>query len=251
MITIKKESRKRLIISKSSQSHIEIILSFIIFVGFVFAIFAFFKPVDSQKISLLAFERMQQKIVNNLSISYQFIPLILSPGLIPSSKSCFKINNSYGKDAPILVKNSSGGIVYTDMKKKEISLNTKDAPGKFFYIYLSNNTNTYTFKGGGCQELDESNYSFGAFTYETAILLENIYLFNNQYMANYEKLKVDLGLENNFEFVVSDLNRNIILNDSLSKNKLKTGNVLAREFLFKAVDKNLTQVNLRFSLRVW
>lgn len=235
---------------KRAQGHVELILSFVIFVGFIFSIFVFLNPLKQPTMSFVSFENVQAKIIKNATIGYQSIPLILNSSL-PSGLACFSVNNTLRASGNILAKSSDDSIVNAVNTSLKLYIQNK-ANEKFYTIYFSEAFNNYSaVNPASCLELSEKNYSFGAPSYELPILFENLIYLDHAYVANYPSLVENLGFDNNFEFGISNLNRVMLVNDTFSVHKLKSSNVLARDVLLKTINKNATQVDIFLNLRVW
>jgi hypothetical protein len=236
--------------NKKAQGHVELILSFVIFVGFVFSIFVFLNPLKQPSMSFVSFETVQTKLVDNVTIAYQSIPLILNRSL-SSSVTCFSVNNTLKATGNILAKSSDDLIIRASNSSSKLYLQNK-LNEKFYTIYFSDSFNNYSIADtASCLALSEQNYSFGAPSYETLILFENLIFLDNSYVSNYPAVIENLGLENNFEFGISNLNRTILVNDTFLVHRLKSTNVLARDVLLKTINKNATQVDIFLNLRVW
>lgn len=238
--------------TKKAQGHIEMILSLVIFVGFVAAIFLFLNPLSQQTVTEAAFSEVQEKIINNLSVNYNYIGLILA-GNLPAGTLCFSVDASeagISEGSSIIVKDLNNKLM--NSSKSAGKINIEYSPGVRFYgIYSSRAFNNYPLTSGSCLQLTPANYSFGASGFEKAVLYENLVAMNSAYLADYESLKKSLAVKDDFDFIVSDLARNVLLNETITLHKLRTSSVLSRELPLKASDKNASQVSIIFNLRVW
>jgi hypothetical protein len=239
---------------KSAQSHLELILSFVIFVGFVFAIFLFLNPLKQPYVNYLSFETIQAKILENATINYRTIPIILNKDLNPTQiGDCFSINNTLNINGNLLVKSGKEDRIknaINDSKKIYIEY----GPGKetSYTLYISENLNNYSdIDSAECTELGEANYSLGALRYGKDILYENLFVLDKLYMEDYALLLDNLGIEDNFEFAVYALDKTSLLNNSLSLHKTKITSVISRDILLKSIDKNATQIDIFLNLKVW
>lgn len=234
--------------NKSSQSHVELILSFVLFAGFVFAIFIFINPLKQPTTSYALFEEVENKIIDRTTINYQYVPVILESAL-SDEESCFSIDNTLQIPGNLIVKSSDNILNSLEDSDKIYIQNVPEE--RFYTIYFSEFFNNYSaINPSSCVPLSDDNYSLGVLSYDKMILFEKLLELDADYMANYESLVSDMGLKNNFEFALSDFN-GVIISDTLSNNKLKNSNVLARKVLLKTINKNATQVDIFLDLRVW
>jgi hypothetical protein len=250
------KKEKNIIFSRKSQGHIEMILSFLIFVGFVFVLLFFIGPISEQKTSYSLLDRVQERIINNLSISYNSVSVILykdfqqNPGY-----DCFSINNTLSIKSTMVAKDIEGNILNSGKDTSRIYISMPSAENKKFYtLYFSDLFNNYSLassKYSNCLILGEANYTFGVFGFENSVLYENIQLLNQSYMRDYSNLRKDLGIEGDFEFIVYSSNRSILFNETIGLHKIKTSNVLSREIPIDTIDKNATKIKIILNLRAW
>jgi hypothetical protein len=234
---------------KKAQGHLELVLSMVIFVGFLLAIFIFLNPVKKQDISYVSLEKVQEKIISNVTINYRSIALVLNANLLLATP-CFLVKNKIHMLETPLVKTSSEAILQSYLNSTNIAIQYN--PGEnFYHLYFSENFNSYTLNPSTCRVLEDSNYSFGALSYESSILFENLLALDAAYMDSYSRVVDTLKLEDEFEFGIYDINKSVIREDTYQKHKIKTSNVLSRDILLKSIDKNVTQVDLFMNLRVW
>lgn len=235
--------------SKKSQSQVEMILSFVIFIGFVFAIFIILNPIKEKNLSSAVLDDTADKLIKNLSIDYSSISLILvrDPGL-----NCVGIVDIGTLVAP-------GNSIVKDISEKlekssRISgnqLNFEPNPySRYYQIYFSNFFNSYPFTGG-CAQWPITDYSYGALDSKKAVLFENLKKLNDSYMNDYSELKSALKIDNDFEYIVYDTNKNILFSESLSINRLKTRSVLSRDIPIKTINKSADIRDIVINLRVW
>ena len=64
-------------------------------------------------------------------------------------------------------------------------------------------------------------------------------------------MKRDLNINEDFEFVVYNLNRSQVLFDTTSVHKLKTSFVLSRDIPLRVINRDAVQSDIVLNLRVW
>lgn len=237
--------------SKRSQGHVEIILSFTIFIGFLMAIFYFLSPISNGRTSYSALNAVEERLLENSSITYKQVSLIIKNNAT-NGTACFSADNSVDFSGSVIIRDKKADIAESNVNSSQISIKNKNSD--IYTIYSSGTPdgfNNYSLSESGCTSIEESNYSFGAPSINKIVLFENLQELNQNYLADYESLKSALGLENDFEFAVYSLNREVLMNETLSAHKIKLSSVLSRDILIKSMNKNASYVDIILNLRVW
>ena len=229
-----------------AQSHIETILSFVIFAGFIFALLFFLNPISQKSTSTAVLDLAQQQIIDNLSISYEKISLILDS---PVSGNCFFINNSIGAGNIVLVQDSQGQIknssVLGNPSKIYIS---PTALERYYVLYYDFNFNSNNLSStSGCSEA--ASYSFGLHDKDKLVLYENLIAFNETYHNNYDLLKNNLNIKSEFVFSVFNETNSLIMSGDRARPAAL--NLLSRNIPLLAADKNMNRTDIILNLRVW
>jgi hypothetical protein len=169
--------------NKKSQGHVEVILSFVIFLGFIMFAFIFLNPFANNERtfysadSLITIKDEVSSKIGRLSVVLDNDPLA----------NCYDIGDSgyyeeeYGKD-PLEkqdINNPLKYIIYFDLAE----------PGNGD---IQNNII-------GC---DENFYKLGTFTKENMIIYENVEGLKGSYETDYESLKSLLNIGKDFSFSI-------------------------------------------------
>jgi hypothetical protein len=231
---------------KKGQGHIEMIIAFSIFIAFILMILYFFTPVRQNATTGIVAEDVQNKILNNVSISYNTVSLILNNKLC----KCFSLDNSFGANA-VLVKDISGKPMNSAISGGKIFINAPSSNcDKYYTIYFnSSQLNKYTFTPGSCESLTLSNYSYGLLSSSNNVLYENLVDFNKSYAADYPKLKQGLDINNDFSFAVINASKQISMEQSIYRQR--GVNVLSRSMPLTAVNKDVNQSGFTLNLWIW
>jgi hypothetical protein len=227
--------------SKRGASHFEVVVSFILFLGFVFFLLMFVRPYKTTSLSgsIVAslYDSFEEEVHTNLTSVF----LKASN----ESASCFYVNLS---GVPFrfsltdsLVKNIS------DVKKDswfdgdELNILGDDT---FYYVFISPEFNNSDL--GDCSAVD--NFVLGSLVERRAISYNRLVEMKDRYDNDYSDLKSELGFPEVFDFAVSfgDL-------PELTMSRLvpQGVDVQAREYLEEVLFENGTIVNSKFNLRVW
>ncbi|MFA7708055.1 MAG: hypothetical protein WCX73_03835 [Candidatus Pacearchaeota archaeon] len=164
---------KQKIKNKEAQGHIEIILSFTLFVGFLLFIFIFLNPFAKTE-SKQIINNIQESIINKITGEIGKLSIIVT-----STEDCY---------------DSSKVLAYGD---------------KFIEIVDSNNPRKYTIYYNdifvspsvpSCSSKSGRVFSLGTYSTEEIIIYEKIQELRTDYTNNYESLKTSLGILNDFMF---------------------------------------------------
>jgi hypothetical protein len=234
---------------KKTQTHLETILSFVIFLSFLLVILFFINPVTNPKQSYASLDDVQTRIFNNLSIDYNPISLILFSSPV---KDCFSIEEAPIVNGSFIVIDSSGNFLPSKVQSGKIFVKTSsDSEKKYYSFLLSDSLSSADDPGSNCDNLASSQYSFGVLGFEKAIFSKALKYFNSSYLSDYNGLRRKLGITKEFSFSVFDLTRINLYNESLSLNSALMGNVLSRDIPYILINETGGKQKIIFNLRVW
>ncbi len=233
-----------------TQGHIEMILSFTIFLGFLLVMFIFINPLRENRVSYTSLDEVENIVLSNLSIDYQHIALILESGR--PNTNCFSVYNNFSLNSSILVVDENENIVASlnDVSSKKINIEPQSKDTRLYRIYFSNNLIS-SASPSSCKDLKNSDYGFGVLTSENSVLAERLVWLNQTYWSNYSLLKSNLNLNKNFEFVIYNLNQSKVLFDTTAFHKVKTSEVLARDVPLRIINSSGAKSDILFNLRTW
>jgi len=152
-------------ISKHSQGHIEIILSFLIFIGFLLFMFIFINPFASIE-SKDIIDNIKDLIINDISDEVGKLSIIVD-------------NNGDCYDRDIL---SNYGTKYLEVNE-----------GRKYTVYFND-----IFGVSSVPACDTPAYTLGTYSTEKMIIYEKIQELRTNYINNYEDLKTSLGILDEF-----------------------------------------------------
>lgn len=191
--------------NKKGASHIEVILSFVIFLGFLIFLIAVFNPFTSvRKGDNL--DNVERAIRNSTETELEFMTIRLEK----EEKKCFSF--AYQLRGDISVKNESMNYIRGIKKGNDIYI---DDGGTFFYIYSSTDFEPNEFDTINCEIMEnkdnEKKYSLGLYKNYSVISFNKINLLSQEYNSDYLSLKSTLGITGEFGFGVRDTSGNQII----------------------------------------
>ena len=235
--------------SKRASGHIEIVLSFVIFISFIIFLFSVF-PVYQTKKSEVGLDSAERGIINFTSVSVNYFSLVLE-----ESAGCFSYP-SQDLSSKIIVRNFEG--VRVNAKSLGGIWYIKDAGnGNFYGIYYSSEFSEEGYDAfdqtEGCDDLagQDISYRVGLARTDNLISYDKAVNLTYRYNLNYGELKGNFSLPagENFGFGINDLKGKIILNTSNKRPERTT--VLSRNKPIQMVYQNGTYVFGMLNTQTW
>lgn len=189
--------------NKKAVGHVETVLSFVIFIGFLLFLFTIFNPISGSKDSgvvdsviLKMGEQLTTK-VNSMSIN-----------LNDSINNCFSIElieDLKCVSGEIIVKDKDGNMVKADVRITGIQIENSGL-NKFYTIYCSKELIGNSISG--CDSITEgNNYTLGIIVERNPWSEKKISDFVVSYTDDYNGLRTQIVPQgNDFRFFIWDLN---------------------------------------------
>ena len=228
--------------NKKGLSHIEVILSFVIFLGFLIFILAIFNPFRLSSDNAGEIYLAEKEIVAYSSLEVKFLSLVLN--YIPNK--CFYFNYSLDE---VIAKDEFYNFTpaYSIQQNNEIYIN---GTNRFYYILSSDEFEERDFSGQ-CTGLEKTNYTLGLFTKYNMTSYAKMTELANRHNSDYLSLKSELKIpaSDDFAFSISDSLNNLLLN--ISKKPPSNAKVVARDVPIQLVYKNGTIIYAKLNIKVW
>ena len=211
-------------INKKAQGHVEIILSFVLFVGVLFFIFVFFNPFAETSEDIGFIDDIQEAFVDYTSTDIGKLSVVINPG-----GNCYDFDiRDYSSDPFIEVQ--------------------EDAAGRKFSIYFYDSFSTIDKRIPGCPD---AFYTLGIYSEEQVMGYGKIQQLADDYEVNYEALRNSIGITKDFSFSIMDFNRNVLF-DTTDARPIPSGiEVEAKEYPIRAIDNNGRFKELILNIRAW
>ena len=243
--------------SKKGASHIEMIISFVIFIGFIVFLFTIFNPLKKSinpGISDLVFMNLEDNLTTKLStVSIKLKEnVVFQPG-----DTCFTVANIPDMDCnserKIIVKNISRSIMGARINGDNIeaALVNKEPNEQFYTIYCSHELQEYQGNFQQCKQIGNDQYILGIINERNLWSERNLMNFEREYNAKYGEIKNNfIQKVNDFSFIITRVDDGKIL-FSGDKNPPKSLNVYAKISPIDVLDKDANITKSTINVIVW
>ena len=244
--------------NKKALSHIEMIISFSLFIVFLMFLFIYVNPIRRPNVSEVLLDTVE------LGLDSYKIDFVEIPFKVSSPSGCFNINSPINLDDiltnSMYITNEQGdNIAFRREGPGENNLSI-EASGTFYYIYSSDKS----FKDPA-MHLSELTYPTCSYTAPTFSVprIKAIYHYqellelNKTYYTDYEVLKQNFTFPANSDFAITITKAGATAEgDSLvmTRTKPQTASVTARDVPIEVLTeegdiKNITRANM--NIQVW
>ena len=207
--------------NKLGQAHIEIMLSFVIFIGFLLFVLIFLNPfAKTESVDLIS--SIEKSILNNVSADIGKMSVIGANG-----------TNDYTIPSP-----------YNNINFVEKIETT--SPTQKCTLYFSNEIFAV-----GTQTCTFSTYQLGVYSTEKIIVYGRIGTLKTNYDTDYNGLKSSLGVINDFSFNVESLDGVEIPGLNTARNIPSGIEVQARNIPIRTINNQGNVQELMLNIRVW
>ena len=205
---------------KKAQMHIEIILSFVLFLSAVMIILFFLNPVSEKK-SNIDMDIIQDKILN-----YLVEPVGVMSVIIDLSGGCYVLPSEYGNN-------------FLEVEDSRSDRN--------YILYFSDsldNEHPHNLASEDCLD----SYSFGMYLEDEIIFYDNL-----KELIGFDEgmVKTNLGINNYINVRVLNKDRSVVP-ELVKESQINFGNeVIAREFPIRVINKDGVIQELILNIRAW
>ncbi len=177
---------------KKGSAHLEIIISFTVFLSFTIFLLYYLAPVETVNLSDNVLQTFRSSFLDYVSVE---VPTLF----VKSNESgCVDVDVSdFDFSSGVVARTAYGVILDSKINSNIVSVNSAD---KGFYISSSDELNSGTYS---CSS--PKNYSLGDLRNEVFLSNKSLKELENNYTENYNALKSVLGLPSAVEFaIISD-----------------------------------------------
>lgn len=233
---------------KALAIHVEMVLSFIIFIGFIIFLLAAFPVYKSSK-STIGLDAAERGISDFVRLDVRYFTVVLNK-TIASGNNCFCFENSSQLDKVVAV-NDGGELIGANYSDGWVCINDTDS---FHSIYSSSDFKEASFTGE-CENLNKTlnDYLIGLEDDIEMVSYNKTLKLIENYTSNYENLKKSLGIpiKENFGFKVVNLKGEEILGLKAMKNIPAKTQVLARNVPVQIAYGNGSFVFAMINVQEW
>lgn len=234
--------------NKRAISHLEVILSFVIFIGFLIFMLAIFNPFSSDNSNRIFLDVLERGILDYSDVDVSLITLSIDiePEVFPND--CFSINYNFTN---ISVRDKNDAIVQAYSETTPIGgkiyINSID---NFFYIYSSPEFEERLFSGT-CPVVPSALYNLGLFRSYKFLANSSLTRLISEYRNNYEglKQKLEVPLTQEFSFVVKEYSGNVLYD--AGRANLGGVKILAREVPVQIVYSDGSFKTAILGIKIW
>ena len=236
---------------KKGAAHIEMIMTFVLFISLLIFVFAFINPAKRIEPSKALLEIVSYEIGKNSSINITTISIKLN---YTPAASCFKINllelgiDGIAVNNKITIRNSSDDSVKSSKTNSDLDIETS---GDFYKIFASEDFNAVPYSLSVCEAIKKDNITIGQITTRKAMSYERMLRFSSGYSENYKTLKQSINFPagNDFGFVLRDSSKNVLL--QALEDKPESAIVISKEEPIDVVYENSTSIVAVLNIQAW
>lgn len=215
--------------NKKSQAHVEMIISFVLFIGAIVFIFIFLNPVAQPKLTTSMMNEIKKTVIQNMSSNIGKLSIVTNETGVGE---CYNFNPAdYSNDN------------YLEIQDDPIYLR------KYTIIFSDIFDTSYAPKKNN--DCDPENYTIGTYTEESIINYDKISETKVSYESDYNSLKKSSGINYDFSFNFRNLNRVEISELSVSKNIPLGTERDSKDILVRVIDDSGNIQELILNIRAW
>lgn len=205
---------------KKAQMHIEVILSFVLFLSAVMIILFFLNPVSEKK------SNMDMDIIQDKILNYLVEPVGVMSVITALSGGCYVLPSEYGNN-------------FLEIEDSRSDRN--------YILYFSDSLDNKHLNNLALEDCSDS-YSFGMYLEDEIIFYDNL-----KELIGFDEsmVKTNLGINNYISVRVLNKDRSVIP-DLVRESQINFGNeVIAREFPIRVINKDGVIQELILNIRAW
>lgn len=238
---------------KKAASHVEIIISFVLFIFFIVFIFIVFKPLAIFTESTLDLDATESAILKNISTDLSVLSVVSirinSPDYDPS-EPCFSIADQVTDGLPLIMRNGSEDVINASRIAGTIYFENS---GSFYTLHYAEELEEKPLSNtGSCTAL---NYDLGTEEYEvgiidskTAVSYSKLIDFQTNYNENYEQVKQEFGLRKDFNIALRNSPEMLF---KAGKEKPSGVEIMAKDVQIFILDKDAGLKPDVMNIQVW
>ncbi len=186
--------------NKAGISHLEMVLSFIIFIAAISVSLLILSPVQKSFVGESPEEIVMDKIIKKISLPIERYGVIVNEDI---PEGIITLPFTYAGARGIRVENLSGDVMPSKLAVRTLSVEWGPADGRIVYIYagdFASNADNFILT----ETIDSSKYKLGSYNLSMmAVSKKNIENLAKDYSEDYDNLKNEIGIPAGRDFVFS------------------------------------------------
>lgn len=249
--------RMKGLVDKRGSSHLEMIIAFIFFTGFVFFLFTVLKPTDASTLSGSVITGLRVSFEDEVYTNLSNVFLKVKEGVYYPNKNCFYIGTPEEIFSYKIIEDKSritelgGNRVNSDLKKlgSNWRLGIFHEDQTAFRIAISPEFIDGEISVGSCAELDSDDYELGDVVERQVVSYQALADMKTEYESDYDVLRTSLGVPPIFDFAIVP---ETLLEEVKMEREIPSGvDVMAEDYVFGVIESDGTFTNERFSFKIW
>lgn len=226
--------------------HIEVIIAFVLFIGFILFGLYFFNPLNPTRLIDSSVTYAQKAIVDNTSIPILTYTVVLNDSV--SNVVILPLSREDIRGSGVSIENEQGTAVAANYDGGQV---TFDRGGFYlFYVRLGDFTSPRTTIPGGSMLVPGVNFTVSSSDRTSLVSEEHFSLLNASYYSDYNRLKTRFNLPGRVDFATSLAFSPEEHIDLLQP--IPTGiDVSSKQERREAIRSNGKRVFADFTVRVW
>ncbi len=180
-------------------SHVEVILAFVLFIGFLgFALF-FFSPFNNDRVLDSTLYYADDAIAANLTSVIPVYAVVIDPSI---SDQIITISLSNPANENIRVENNEGARVDGQHNLNRVTINTGSNTGtqRYYTIFINNEFNEAAFMPPGAVQVPNNRYTISSYDERAMVSERNVLSLRTTYDNDYTTLKDQFNLPGRVDF---------------------------------------------------
>jgi hypothetical protein len=228
--------------TRKSQGHIEMIVSFFLFITSLIIIFYLLNPVMQTSTKTPDTSRISGILVKNLSYEYGKLVIILKDS---GDNYAYTLSDYIDTNGPIKYYEKEETPTKYIVYFSEL-FETEPLPG------FNSPKHNCKYDGSGNLIADTCEFSKGSYSIESFVVYEEIKKIKEQYDSNYKKLKRELGINRDFSFSVKNPNGIDLPEISISPKKVPAGRERGSfDIPIRVINKSADIKELIINVKTW
>lgn len=245
-----KMEKIKMIKAKKGFGHVEVIISFVLFLSFIVFLLIFLNPIKKLSSNPAYLGLAEEKILGRISTNLTSFSLTLNSTLAVGNGECIFfpfISPDYSPTAKLIVKSESGDITGASRTDSYVYFNYTYRK-RFYKMYFSNELSEKGLDTSNCRQLTEADYKIGVIQVEKVVSLPKLAGLKDSYINDYNSFKLNLGLKSNLNLIAVNSTGDLL---RLEKFKPRTEDIMAREVPIKILDENANLNPAVLNIQVW